>query len=387
MPPRSILVAAAAVAPAAAAGAAAAAPSGHVNKPVPVPRDVAAKLELVQVARGLARPVLLVVAPGDARKRWFVLEQHAGRVRILENGKLLPQPFLTIPDVSTANEQGLLGLAFHPKFADNRKLYVNYTTRDKATHIVEYRASAANPDVADPASRRELIEIAQPYTNHNGGGLLFAPDGKLWAGMGDGGSAGDPKRNGQDPKALLAKMLRFDVDAAKPAPEIVHMGVRNPWRFWFDRPTGDLYIADVGQNLWEYVFVVGGGDKKKHNFGWNVVEGNHCYDDPRCKKAGFTLPVVDYPHEDGCSITGGVTYRGKALPALDGVYFYADFCTGILRSFRWTPAGGVRDHWDWKAALDRRAVLTQVSSFGVDHDGEVYIVLLTGDIYKLAPRG
>jgi hypothetical protein len=215
--------------------------------------------------------------------------------------------------------------------------------------------------------------------------------------MGDGGSAGDPERNGQNPKALLGKMLRFDVDGAKPgqlpAPERVHMGVRNPWRFSFDAKTGDLFIGDVGQNLWEYVFVVAGSDKTSKNFGWNIVEGNHCYKAKSCDKSKFTGAVVEYPHDEGCSITGGFVYRGKALPMLDGRYFYADFCTGILSSFVWThdpssptAPGWAREHWDWKSTLDKGGNLSQVSSFGVDHDGELYIVLLTGDIYRLAPK-
>ncbi len=372
----------------------AAGPPPGTDALVAVPADIAAKVELQQVVTGLKRPVLLVVAPEDARKRWFILEQHAGHVRIVENGKLLPRPFLTLTDLSKSNEQGLLGLAFHPKFATNGKLYINYTGSDDHTRIVEYRVSAANPDEVDIKTRRELIKIEQPYSNHNGGHVVFGPDGKLWTGMGDGGSAGDPEENGQNPKALLGKMLRFDVDAAKPAPEIVHMGVRNPWRFSFDAKTGDLMIADVGQNLWEYVFAVGGSDLLNRNFGWNVTEGSHCFRKKTCEKSRFTPPVVEFPHEEGCSITGGFTYRGKALPMLDGRYFYADFCTGLLRSFTWTrdhstpvAPGFVRDHWDWKGAIDKRGVLSQISSFGVDHDGELYIVLLTGSIYRLGPTG
>ena len=361
---------------------------------VPVPAEIAAKVELEEVVTGLARPVLLVVAPGDARKRMFILEQHAGRVRILENGKLLPRPFLTVTDLSKSNEQGLLGLAFHPKFASNGKLYVNYTGRDDHTRIVEYQVSAGNPDEVDTTTRRELITIEQPYSNHNGGHVVFGPDGKLWAGMGDGGSAGDPEGNGQNPKALLGKILRFDVDAKDAVPERVHVGVRNPWRFSFDAKTGDLMIADVGQNLWENVFAVGGDDTANKNFGWNVAEGSHCFRKRECDKAAFTPPVVEYSHEEGCSITGGFTYRGKALPMLDGHYFYADFCTGLVRSFRWTrdrssptAPGWARDHWDWKAAIDQPGNLSQISSFGVDHDGELYIVLLTGTIYRLGPKG
>jgi glucose/arabinose dehydrogenase len=252
--------------------------------------------------------------------------------------------------------------------------------------------SASDPDRVDMTTAKELIEIRQPYSNHNGGNLLFGPDGKLYTGMGDGGSANDPHRNGQNRTALLAKILRFDVDVDKPVPEMVHLGTRNPWRFWFDKPTGDLYIGDVGQNLWENVYVVAGDDHSEHNFGWNVVEGNHCFMTDSCDRSAFTPPVADYGHDQGCSVTGGVTYRGKALPQLTGRYFYADYCTGLLRSFRWThdpssptAPGWIRDHWDWKPAIDRDNVLAQISSFGVDADGEVYIVLLTGSILELVP--
>ncbi|HEU0032805.1 MAG TPA: PQQ-dependent sugar dehydrogenase [Kofleriaceae bacterium] len=357
-----------------------------------VPADVASKIELRPVIRGLARPVALVAAPGDARKRLFIVEQHAGRIRILEAGKLLDKPFLQIGGLSQGNEEGLLGLAFHPKFADNGKLYINYTADDMDTHIVEYRVSATDPDRVDPSTRRELVEIDQPYSNHNGGNLMFGPDGKLYAGMGDGGSAGDPKRNGQNPRSLLAKMLVLDVDAAQPTPVIRHLGLRNPWRFSFDAKSNGLYIADVGQDRWEYVFVTP-IDGPQRNFGWNIVEGNHCYNAKTCDRARFTPAVAVYPHDEGCSITGGFVYRGKALPMLEGRYFYADYCTGLLRSFVWTPdpssataAGWIRDHWDWKPTLDKKGVLQQVSSFGVDHDGELYIVELTGEIYKLVPK-
>jgi glucose/arabinose dehydrogenase len=357
---------------------------------VAVPSQIASKVALREVIHGLVRPVLVVVAPDDPRKRLFIVEQR-GRIRLLENGKLLARPFFTIGNLSDGNEEGLLGLAFHPGFAQNRKLYVNYTSADMATHIVEYRTSATDPDTVDLETAREIIRIEQPYSNHNGGNLLFGPDGKLYTGMGDGGSAGDPQRNGQNPTALLAKILRFDVDAQAPVPEIVHLGVRNPWRFWFDGKTGALYIGDVGQNLWESVYVVA-NDGVQHNFGWNIVEGNHCFQASDCDGSRFTPPVADYPHAQGCSITGGVTYHGKALPMLEGRYFYADYCTGLLRSFVWThdpssptAPGWIRDHWDWKPAIDRASVLQDISSFGVDADGEVYLVELTGAIYQLVP--
>jgi glucose/arabinose dehydrogenase len=348
------------------------------------PADLAKQIKLERVAKDLARPVLLTFAPGDPRKRLFVLEQHVGRVRVIENGAVEKTPYLSLEGkVSTGNEQGLLGLAFHPRFAENGKLYVSYTDRDGDTHLVEYTA-AVDGDRADAKTAREVFTIEQPYSNHNGGHVEFGPDGKLYFGLGDGGSAGDPRGNGQKPTSKLAKMLRFDVDAAKPAAEIVAIGLRNPWRFDFDRKTGDLYIGDVGQDLWESVYAVEAGTLDGRNFGWNVAEGRHCYESRRCDMSKFTAPVADYPHEQGCSVTGGYVYRGAALPALDGVYFYADYCIGWIRSFRWAP-DGIRQHWDWRPALDPRAQLVQVSSFGEDEAGELYVLSLDGSIHKLVP--
>jgi glucose/arabinose dehydrogenase len=363
-------------------------PPPGTDELVAPPADIASKVSLKEIAHGLKRPVLLTSAPNDPRRRLFIVEQP-GAIQILEGGKLRDKPFLAINGLSHGNEEGLLGLAFHPRFAENKKLYINYTAKDMSTHIVEYQVSATDPDVVDVATKREIIRIDQPYSNHNGGNLAFGPDGKLYAGMGDGGAANDPHGNGQNATSLLAKMLRFDVDGdAKP--EIVHIGLRNPWRFSFDAKTGDLFIGDVGQNLWEYVHAVAGTDKSRKNFGWNIVEGTHCFDPDTgtnkktCDKTGLTPPLVEYPHDQGCSITGGHVYRGKALPALDGRYFYADYCTGLLRSFVWVK-GAVREHWDWKPAIDKQGLITQVSSFGVDHDGELYIVELTGSIYQLVP--
>jgi glucose/arabinose dehydrogenase len=350
-----------------------------------VPPEVAAQVTLREVAHGFDRAVLVVSPPNDPRQ--FVVEQR-GSIRMIDHGAPAAKKFFTIGGLSDGNEEGLLGLAFHPQFAKNGKLYVDYTSADMATHIVEYRAVG---DAVDPSTRREIIRISQPYSNHNGGNLVFGSDGKLYTGMGDGGAANDPHRNGQNQKALLAKILRFDVDAADPKPEMVHYGVRNPWRFWFDATTHDLYIGDVGQNLWENVYVVP-PDGKVHDMGWNVVEGAHCFDAESgteaatCDKTGFTPPAIDYPHTQGCSVTGGVTYRGKALPVLDGQYFYADFCTSFIRSFRWS--NGVHDHWDWREALVKSSGLepAQISSFGVDATGEVYLVSLLGDIYELVPK-
>jgi glucose/arabinose dehydrogenase len=354
-----------------------------------VPAALKGQVVLRRVFRGLSRPVLVTAAPGD-RDRLFIVEK-TGRIRIARGGRLAKGAFLDVADrVSDASEQGLLGLAFHPRFATDRRFYVHYTDRGGDTRVVEYRARADDPDRADPASARVILAVDQPYSNHNGGHLVFGPDGALWVGLGDGGSAGDPKRAGQDPKNLLGKMLRLDVDApagsAAATPAIAALGLRNPWRYDFDAATGDLYIADVGQNAWESIYAVPAERVTGHNFGWSVREGAHCFRSRRCASEGFTAPVVDYRHEEGCSVTGGVVYRGKALPALAGAYFYADFCTGLLRSFRWSKAGGVRDHWDWRPVLDPGKRLNSVSSFGTDGDGEVYVVTLVGDVHRIEAR-
>lgn len=360
----------------------AAPPSERLTAP---PVALTAAIQLERFASGLRRPVALVAAPGDPPSRLYVVEQP-GTIRVLIDGRPQPTPLLDLSrEVSTGNEQGLLGLAFHPDFATNRRLFVNYTDGDGDTHVVEYQVRADDRLRVDPASARELLRIEQPYSNHNGGHLVIGPDRQLWIGTGDGGAAGDPRDNGQDPDALLGKMLRLDPDRPGARPEIVALGLRNPWRYAFDAATGDLYIADVGQNEWEQLYVVPAARTTGHNFGWNRAEGRHCYDAATCDRSAFTAPVTDYPHADGCSVTGGLVYRGRALPELDGVYFYADYCTAFIRSFRWR-ADGIRDHWDWKAALDPGTTLAQVSSFGVDHAGELYLLTLGGDVWRFARR-
>ena len=351
-----------------------------------VPEDLAKAVKLEVVADDLKRPVLVTFAPGDKRKRLFVVEQHVGRIRAIEGGAIADKAVLDLKGkVSTGNEQGLLGLAFHPKWAENGLLYVYYTDRDDDIHVLEYRMSLSDPDVVDTKTAKEIFFAKHPYTNHNGGHLEFGPDGKLYLAPGDGGAAGDPLRAGQDDDHVLAKLLRIDVDARAPEAEIVAKGLRNAWRFDFDSKTGDLYIGDVGQNEWEMLYAVPAGQIDGKNFGWSVSEGRHCYRKRGCDMSSFTAPVTDYSHEVGCSVTGGVVYRGAALPGLDGVYFYADYCTGVLRSFRWA-ADGIRQHWDWRPVLDPDGQVSQVSSFGVDEAGEVYIVSLSGTIWKLAPR-
>jgi glucose/arabinose dehydrogenase len=359
-------------------------PPGPPPAPVPAPAEVAGKVALRPYVTGLFRPIAIVAPPGD--RRLFVIEQR-GAIRIIKDGALVQQPFFTIDNLSDGNEQGLLGLAFHPRFAENHRLYVDYTDADGNTHVVEYRVGAATPDRVDPTTARELFHLDQPYSNHNGGDLVFGPDGKLWIGTGDGGSANDPHGNGQNPKVLLAKMLRLDVDAPGATPEIVGLGLRNPWRYSFDSATGDLYIGDVGQNTWENVYAVAHDDLTGHNFGWNLREGRHCFAADPCDAPGLTAPVVEYKHGDlGCSVTGGFVYRGKALPALVGAYFYADFCTAMVWSFRWTPDGGAVEHWSWKAALDPEGALTNVSAFGTDADGELYVASLDGTIFRFEPK-
>jgi glucose/arabinose dehydrogenase len=349
------------------------------------PAELAARLKLAEVVRGLSRPVGLEHAPGDDSGRLFVVEQHVARIVIVRDGAVSPEPFFDLKgNVSKGNEQGLLGLAFHPRFSENGKLYVDYTDRKGTTRIVEYRVSASDPDRVDMSSAREIYSLEQPFSNHNGGYLEFGPDGKLYVGTGDGGAANDPLRAGQDPNTELAKMLRIDVDSATPRAEIVAKGLRNPWRFHFDPATGDLYIADVGQNEWEWVHVTPAGELEGRNFGWNILEGSRCFRRKTCDKTGLTLPVIEYPHPTGCSITGGVVYRGEALPALRGHYFYSDFCTALLRSFRWSR-DGVRQHWDWKPSLDPESRLATISAFGTDAAGEMYILSLDGIIWKLVP--
>ena len=355
------------------------------------------QLTTVRVAGGLSAPLDLQGAPGD-RTRLFVVEQ-VGRIRILRGGALLPAPFLDIVDrVGSGGERGLLGLAFHPGYAQNGRFFVNYTDRQGGhTHVAEFRA-APGTDTADPASERQILFVTQPFANHNGGGLAFGNDGMLYIGLGDGGSGGDPLGNGQSLATHLGKMLRIDVDRGAPfavppdnpfvgnaaaLPAIWAYGLRNPWRFAFDRATGDLYIGDVGQNALEEVDVGLASRRGGENYGWSIMEGARCFrPSSGCPTAGLTLPVLDYGRGDGCSITGGVVYRGCRMPGYHGTYFYGDYCTGMIRSFRLVN-GQALDQRDWTAALGRG--IANISSFGVDADGEVHIVDHDGEVYRVVP--
>ncbi|MFQ3662399.1 MAG: PQQ-dependent sugar dehydrogenase [Chloroflexaceae bacterium] len=348
---------------------------------------------LVPVVQGLRRPTH-VTSAGDGSGRLFVVEQ-AGQVRIVRNGRLLPQPFLDIASLvgSRGNEQGLLSIAFHPRFADNGAFFVNYTSRDGATVVARYRVAATNPDQADPRSAAVLLTIEQPAANHNGGLVKFGPDGYLYIGTGDGGAAGDPWNNGQRLDTLLGKLLRIDVDGAAPyaippdnpmlkragaRPEIWAYGLRNPWRFSFDRSTGDLFIADVGQNAWEEVHFQPGGSSGGANYGWKIMEGQECFRASTCDQSGLELPIAVYGHASpagGCSITGGYVYRGAAFPQLVGVYLYADYCSGNLWGLRAGPTG-------WTGGL-LDVLKIRPSSFGEDEAGELYLTDHGGGLYRL----
>ena len=348
-----------------------------------------------RVVGGLANPVDLQVPPGD-HARLFVVEQ-VGRIRIVRNGTVAATFLDIVSRVGSGGERGLLGLAFHPRYAENGRFFVNYTDRAGDTHIAEFRASPGS-DTADPGTERELLFVRQPFANHNGGGLAFGNDGRLYIGLGDGGSGGDPFGNGQDLGTPLGKILRIDVDAGTPFavpsdnpflattgafPAVWAYGLRNPWRFSFDRATGDLLIGDVGQNAFEEVDVGLFSRRGGENYGWNVTEANHCFNPPAgCPTAGQTLPVLEYSHADGCSVTGGYVYRGCRMPGYQGTYFYGDYCTSFVRSFR-LENGRAVDQRDWSSTLSRG--VDAISSFGVDADGEIYIVDHTGEVYRIVP--
>ena len=332
-------------------------------------------LALREVAKGFDQPLYVTAPPGDSRL--FVVEQ-TGRVKVIKNGRVLAEPFLDLSAKTRAGgERGLLSLAFHPRYASNGYCYVDYTDTHGDTRVERYTVSR-DPDRADPASATLLFTVEQPYANHNGGHVLFGPDGALYIGMGDGGSGGDPHDNGQNPRALLGKLLRFDVDRAGAEPEIWALGLRNPWRFAFDGEW--LYIADVGQNRWEEIDVAP-ADRKGLNYGWNIREGKHDYAPKGRAGGGLVAPIVEYSHGDGCSITGGFVYRGKAMPELAGAYFFSDYCTGWIRSFRFAGGRAVeRKQWQGLAAGN-------VTSFGRDSAGEMYVTNADGKVLQLVRSG
>jgi glucose/arabinose dehydrogenase len=330
-----------------------------------------------------------VTQPASDRKDLYVVEQ-TGKVVVVRNGNVLPKPFLDVSgDVSCCGEQGLLSIAFAPGYAKSGLVYADYTNTAGDTRVVSYRRSGSDPLTIDPASARTVVAVDQPYNNHNGGQLQFGPDGDLYVGLGDGGSEEDPDRVGQDLSSPLAKILRVTSSGAPAAgnpfigkdddePRTYAYGLRNPWRFSFDRQTGDLWIGDVGQDEFEEVDGLTLAAAKGANFGWSAYEGNARFNrDQHAKDA--VPPVLTYTHANGCSVTGGYVVRDRALPALYGRYVYGDFCNGDLRSFPAVPG---------KPATDDRPLGLQVpslSSFGQDSAGHIYAASLEGAVYELVP--
>lgn len=345
--------------------------------PVTFPDPAAYRWQMI--VEGLQRPVDL---QPDGSGRLFVVEK-VGRIRIIENDQLLEAPFLDITDRvgSSGNEQGLLGLAFHPQYSQNGRFFVNYTDLNGDTVIARFQASE-DPNVADPNSEVKLIGVDQPFANHNGGVLAFGPDGYLYAGLGDGGSQGDPNGNAQNTGVLLGKILRLDVDAADPyavpadnpfGNEVWLYGFRNPWRFSFDRSSGDLYIGDVGQGSWEEIDFLPAGSSGGANFGWDHREGTHDYEGGGPE--GMIDPVAEYGHSQGnCSVTGGYVYRGS-LPEWNGIYLYGDYCSGMI----WGLIGA-NQAWQSQLLFDLDVTIT---SFGQDNAGEIYLVSDSGGIFRL----
>lgn len=363
-------------------------PSGESSRLTDFPDPLEYKWELV--VNGLRSPIGLVNA-SDGSGRLFVIEQE-GTIRIIKNGELSTEPFLDLRQSvgSQANEQGLLGLAFHPRYVETGYFYVNYTDNNGDTVIARYSVSSDNPDHADPESENRLMVINQPYRNHNGGAVAFGLDGLLYLGLGDGGSANDPQGNAQSTNTHLGKVLRIDINegdsytipASNPfvngggLPEIWAYGLRNPWRFAFDRSTGDLYIGDVGQNMWEEIDFYPASATPGANFGWDYREGSHPFEGTPPGELILIDPVAEYDHSQGCSVTGGVVYRGPSLPAWQGVYIYGDFCSGKV----WGLSVNQDGEWESRLMFETGANIT---SFGEDESGEVYLVVREGGVYRL----
>jgi glucose/arabinose dehydrogenase len=361
-------------------------PSGSSPAGTAGPERVSVGLRTVAT---LDQPLAMAMRPGDDATLYVA--EKTGRVVAVRDGSVGADPVLDLAgQVSEGGEQGLLGMAFSP---DGAYLYVDFTDLNGDTHVTEYRMRG---DVADPGSKRLVLFQRQPYANHNGGGLEFGPDGYLYVGLGDGGSGGDPHRNGQSLRTLLAKILRIDprpsggrpygiprdnpfVGRAGARPEIWAFGLRNPWRFSFDRETGDLWIGDVGQNAWEEIDRQPAGSRGGENYGWNVYEGTHLFvANPAVKRSAVTMPVYQYGHGHGeCAVTGGYVYRGSAIPALRGAYVFADFCLGELMALR-TVGGRIQ-------AFRLGPTLPSLSSFGQDANGELYALSLNGELDRIVP--
>lgn len=353
--------------------------------------DAASPITLSPVVTTDLRQPLFLTHAGDGSGRLFIVEQP-GRVRVYKQGRLLGTPFLDVTEaVSFGGERGLLGLAFHPAYQENGRLFVNYSRAlDGATVVAEYRVSS-DPDRARP-EEKVLLVVEQPYSNHNGGMVAFGPDGYLYIGMGDGGAGGDPGDRGQRRGELLGKVLRIDVEGKSPyavprdnpfvegggRPEIFAYGFRNPWRFSFDRQTGRLWAADVGQNAYEEVSVV----RRGGNYGWRIMEGAHCFEPPTgCNRQGLELPIAEYRNAGArCSITGGYVYRGNGVPELRGWYLFGDYCSGEIFGVSEAVAT------DGTAVAQHSVLLDtdlRISSFGEDESGGLYVVDHEGGVYRI----
>ncbi len=365
----------------------------------------ATDLTTQRVASGLSLPLFVISRPGDPGTI-FVLEQSSGLIRIVRNGQVLARPFLNIHDRVSPDggERGLLGMAFHPNYLTNGYFYLNYIDLSGNTVISRFQVTS-DPDSADAGSEHLLLPIVQPFANHNGSMLAFGPnDGYLYIGMGDGGSAGDPLNNAQNDSTLLGKILRIDVDNGQPygipasnpfvgipgkRGEIWAKGMRNPWRYSFDRQTADLFIGDVGQDLWEEIDFQSANDPGGENYGWRLMEGDHCYNPPvNCDPGGLTYPIYEYDHTNGCAITGGYVYRGGIIPQLDGTYFFGDFCSARIWSFRYDGHNMTEfTERTTELAPGNGQSIGSISSFGEDGYGELYIADLNGgEVFKVVPR-
>jgi glucose/arabinose dehydrogenase len=328
-------------------------------------------LALVEVASGLASPMQVVA--GSEPGVLYVVEQD-GVVRVLRGSALDPEPLLDIrAEVTSGGEQGLLALAFHPDFPEDPRFYVHYSNLDGDTRVAEHRAGEGGAE-----RLRELLAVDQPYANHNGGQLAFGPDGLLYLGLGDGGAAFDPEGRAQDPATRLGKLLRLDVDAPEADWEVAANGLRNPWRFSFDRETGDLWIGDVGQDRWEEVDFAAAGTDWPLNFGWDLYEADERVEDGEPQGDGeLVFPVTAYAHDLGCSITGGFVYRGADLPGMRGRYLYGDYCSGTVWSLRLEKGEAVD-------VRREQVSVPQLTSFGEDAGGELYLVSQDGTVWRLA---
>jgi len=377
--------------------------SGNTAYDCTAPSGSPPALKLTEVGTGFSNPLIAESPVGDTA-RLFVGEQK-GTIRIIKSGTKLATPFIDISGrITSGGERGLLGLAFHPSFAQNGLFYVHYSGNGKTaptgdTVISEFKVSSSDPDVADPTSERVVLTVDQPESNHNGGAIHFGADGMLYIGLGDGGGGGDQHGtigNGQSTDTMLGKILRIDpgspgggkqygipsgnMTGSGVLPELWAYGLRNPWRWSFDPCTADMYIGDVGQGKIEEIDVAPKGTTAGVNYGWRVMEGSTCYNATTCDKSGKTLPVTEYDHSKGCSVTGGYVYRGTAIPGLRGTYLFADYCSGRFWTFQYS-GGAAQNVTEISTTINPNSY--GISSFGQDASGEVYVTSFNGKVYRI----